>query len=415
MSGGHEALSLRRQQLVGRRAAATLRSGACVSVSEMLTAEARGLTVGPDRLAPSRAETVAGGTLRMPPPPPRGPSVRMLASALGLTGPMEGETRDHWCATPSQAEFACLEGLRAGADARMHTAHGSASGAASHLGTALRWMKRFVEALPSRRLFVRHEGAGDVHAAAYNEETFRLFAEFVRRHGSVRPGARGAVVSAATISDYVSALRAFRSREVGYNLLVAGGNLRLPLQMRQMRREDGPAGQRELSRGLTSRILRRLCTGASSFDRGHTRYAVMRWAILWGGHNLLLRGGEFGTVEGKLFVPAAGLVIADLDWVEPCAETGCYYAVVVDVLPIKDERVSRSRVPILIRRRLRWTASSQVGDDPKCAYDALWAWWRIRVREVPPHLRGTAPFFADVEGAAVRTSQVATVVRDVTF
>lgn len=179
--------------------------------------------------------------------------------------------RDHWCATPSASESSLLRSLKEGADTRLHTAHGSASGAASRLGTALRWLRRFVEVLPSRKLFVRHEEAGDVHAAAYNEETFRLFAEFIRRHASVRAGARGEVVSAATIiADYVSAVRAFHSREVGYNPLVAGGNLRLPLQMRQMRREDGPAGQRELSRGQTSRILRRLCTRASTFDRSRT-------------------------------------------------------------------------------------------------------------------------------------------------
>lgn len=52
-----------------------------------------------------------------------------------------------------------------------------------------------------------------------------------------------------------------------------------------------------------------------------------------------------------------------------------------------------------------------MGEDPKCAYDALWAWWQTRVREVLPSARGTAPLFAHVEGVAITTSQVAAAVR----
>ncbi|KAL3892987.1 MAG: hypothetical protein SGPRY_014586 [Prymnesium sp.] len=50
----------------------------------------------------------------------------------------------------------------------------------SHLATALGWLRRFVAMFPSRQLSVAHEGPDDVHAAAYKEETFRLFGEFVR-------------------------------------------------------------------------------------------------------------------------------------------------------------------------------------------------------------------------------------------
>lgn len=145
-----------------------------------------------------------------------------------------------------------------------------------------------------------------------------------------------------------------------------------------VRREDGPAGHRELSRALTARFMRRLCCEDASFARSATRYAVLRWAVLWGGHSLLLRGGEFGVTDGKVFVPAVGMVIADLDWISPCEEKKGFFAVVVDVMPIKDERVTRGRVPVVIRRRKMWTAISVVGEDPCCAYDALWALWRIR-------------------------------------
>lgn len=117
-------------------------------------------------------------------------------------------------------------------------------------------------------------------------------------------------------------------------------------------------------------------------------------------------------MDGKLFVPAAGLVIAaaDLDWVDPCAETKYYFAVVVDVLPIKGISASLARVPILIPRRLRRTAVSRVGEDPKCAYDALWARRQRHVRrEVLPSTRRTPPLLAIIEGSALKTSRVAVV------
>lgn len=378
-------VSLHRRQLASRRQATLARAGVEGEVREE--------------------------SLAMPPPPAMQPSCRRLASSLGLTGPLAPVERDRWALPPSGGERAALHSLRDSADTRLHTAHGSTSGEPGHLGTALRWFERFVATFPSRTPFVPHTGAGDVHAAAYNEETLRLFAEFIRRHGSVRRGSEGSAVSAAAIGDYVASVRSFRSREAGYNLLVAGGNLRLPLQMRHMRREDGPAGSRALSRGLTARLLRKLIR-VVDFDTRGTRYACMRWAILWAGHNMLLRGGEFGVPARKSFDPALGLVLADLDWIEPCEETDWYHAVCVDVMPIKDARVDRQRVPTLIRRRQRWQATSALGDDPSCAYDAIRIYFLLRLQEVHGSLRGSAPLFAQADGRAVDTTAVAACIRD---
>lgn len=105
-----------------------------------------------------------------------------------------------------------------------------------------------------------------MRAAGYNEETFRMRGEFIREHRSVRPGHVGEVLSSATIGDYISALRAHRSTQAGYSLLVHGGNIRLPKLLQQMRREHGPSGQRPLSRGMTARLLCRL-TSLESFER----------------------------------------------------------------------------------------------------------------------------------------------------
>ena len=347
----------------------------------------------------------------MPPRPEKSPSIRMLSSQLGLSGLLgSGVCRDRWSAEPSGAERQALQPLRLAADYRVDTASPRGDAGPSHLYTALRWLRRFVDAFPSRQLFVPHEGAGDVHAAAYNEETLRLLGEFIRKHGSVRPGHEGEVVSASSIANYLSALRAHRSTQAGYNLLVSGGNLRLPKQMQQMRREDGPVGQRSLARGMTARILRKLVP-ARGFGRG-SRRGRLRWAILWAAHNLLLRGGELGRVENRPFDPATGITIADLDWIAPCEDTGWYEVAVIEVMPIKDARVSRSRVPLLVRRRAWGAFSGLVDLSVPCAWEAIRAWWEVRSMECPKASWGTEPFFAVENGASVSTTDVLCFVRE---
>lgn len=139
----------------------------------------------------------------------------------------------------------------------------------NHLYTALRWLLRFVDTFPSRQLSVPHVVSGDVHAARYNEATLLVLGEFIRQRGSVRPGHEGEVVSALSIADELSALRANRSTQEGYNLLVSGVNLRLPRQMQQMCREDCPAGWRSLARGLTAREFSENWSSSGLLSGGH--------------------------------------------------------------------------------------------------------------------------------------------------
>lgn len=345
----------------------------------------------------------------MPPPAEKPPSNRALAGSLKLLGDI-GDTprpRDVWEGTPSVSERSALESLRTGADLRLSQFNEERP--SSHLRSALGWFRRFSETFPSRTPFVPYANAGDIHDAAYNEETFRLFAEFIRSHGSVRSGYTGMVVSATTIADYVSAIRAFRSREAGYNLLLLGGNLRLPKQLQHMRREDGPAGQREISRGLTARYLRELLEvpGFTSPLREHT----LRWAILWVGHNLMLRGGEFGVTDNSAFSDRTGLTIADIDWVEPCEETSRFAAVVVDLMPIKDTHTSRQRIPCLIRRKSRLPTATLPREFSACAWEALRRLWLVRSKEVSPPMWAASPLFAHPDGSPVSTSDVRLAIR----
>lgn len=347
--------------------------------------------------------------ISMPPPAPRAPSVRAIAGSLNLLGPLGGgeERRDWWSSHPSPSERATIAALRTGADLRV--ASFVEEGRAAHLRTALRWLERFFSTMPSRVPFVPYANAGDLQAAAYNEETFRLFAEFIRQHGSVRSGSSGMAVSASTIADYVSALRAFLSRETGYNLRMEGGNLRLPKQIQHMRREDGPAGQRALSRGLTARILRKLLQVSGFFSDDRDR--LLRWAVLWLAHNMMMRGGEPGVTDKAVFSSRTGLTIADVDWVEPCEQTAGFAAVVVDMMPIKDTHATRQRIPCPVRRVSSRPSDRLPAEPEACAWDAIRRYWLVRSREVPTSQWVSAPLFAHSDGLPVCTADVKAFVR----
>lgn len=356
-----------------------------------------------------RADGITPLSHSMPPPAPRTPTVRTMAASMNLLGPLGGgtERRDVWYAHPSPTERSVITTLRTGADMRVSSF--VEEGRAAHLRTALRWLERFFSTTPSRVPFVPYSHGGDLQAAAYNEETFRLFAEFVRQHGSVRSGAAGMAVSASTIADYISALRAFLSREAGYNLRLEGGNLRLPKQIQHMRREDGPAGQRELSRGMTARILRKLLLAPGFFTS--RREHLLRWAVLWLSHNLLMRGGEPGVTDKATFSPTTGLTIADIDWVEPCEETAYFAALVVDLMPIKDTNNTRQRIPCPVRRVSSRPTQRLPVEPEACAWDAVRRYWLVRSEEVGQADWTQAPFFTHADGVPVCTSDVRTFIR----
>lgn len=176
-----------------------------------------------------------------------------------------------------------------------------------------------------------------------------------------------------------------------------------------MRREDGPSGQRALSRGLTARILRKLiqCTGFFS----NSRERLLRWALLWTAHNMMMRGGEPGVTDKAVFSPRTGLTVADVDWIEPCEQTSWYAAVVIDMMPIKDTHTTRQRVPCPVRRVSSRPTGRLPVDPEACAWDAMRRYWLVRSQEVPTPQWATAPFFAHSDGSPVCTSDVKAFVR----
>lgn len=400
--GGALAMGMRQQRLAAQRAASLNRAG--IRVNTEVCADVAARATPRPSLAPEE------GRCEMPPPPSKQLAVRALAISVGCIDPPQATARlhDRWAEEPPATERHTLRRLREAAAWRVASALRHEEGP-GQLQTGLRWFSRFRAALPSRVPFMEHRWAGDLQAAAYNEETFQLFAEFIRQHGSVRAGHTGEVVSAASISAYVSAVRAYRSRDVGYNLLIKEGNQRLPNLLRHMRREDGPAGQRELSRALTSKHLRALAERAD-FDKTSAA-GVLRWAVLVVGHNLLLRGGELGTTDDAAFDSRYGLTLADVEWHSPGADTRGYEVASVNVVPIKDTHANRRRVPCLIQRVDLRPRSVPTPEGVKCPWEALRRLWLARMQQVSAHAASVTPMFAKTDGAAVRTTDVLAYIR----
>lgn len=397
MGGRQLALAVKRSETLRR-------GGACIDQAVMVEmAERAHAQESCRQLQRARTFAEAASPGCMPPPPMKKPSIRARAAALRCTGPLEVVDRDEWRTPPPPSERAVLHQLRDSSAWRVHASARGEDGP-SHLGTALTWFSKFTAALPSRVPFRPHRWVGDLQAANYNEETFQLFGEFIRQHGSLQRGREGETVSAASISAYISALRAFRSRETGYDLRVKEANLRLPCVLQQMRREDGPTGQRELSRAFTARYLRELA-GVRAFDTTSAE-GILRWAVLLVGHNLLLRGGEFGASGTSPFDHRYGLALGDVDWVVPSAVSRFFEAAIVDVYPLKDGRAVRQRIPCFIRRVSSAPRSTPPKPGVNCPWEALRLLWLQRMSRVSPHEAGMAPLFARMDGSVLRTDDV---------
>jgi hypothetical protein len=265
------------------------------------------------------------------------------------------------------------------------------------LGTALEWMVDFL-ADTRRDPFVPLEHAGDLQAAIYNMETLEMFYEYIRVRGSRQHGRRGTPLASDTIAGYVSAIRLLRNQEAHYLITCEAVDVRMGAAAKRTRQTQGPPGARQLRRGLRSKHFRRLVT--LGFDRLSLK-GLVRWAAALVAHNLLLRGGELGVVDAKVFDPTRDATFGAIEFKEPSADSDHCEWLTWDVVPIKDTAARRRVCPMAVRRRQR---GGSVGTDPLCTFDAIIMAWRAQTGTAPP-ARGRAlgalalqPFFRGANG-----------------
>eukprot|EP00900_Chrysochromulina_parva_P005823 jgi/Chrpa1/15241/Chrysochromulina_OHIO_Genome00022542-RA len=169
------------------------------------------------------------------------------------------------------------------------------------------------------------------------------------------------------------------------------------------RQLQAPPGTRRLKRGIRAAMLRSLA--AIGYDRSSAR-GMIEWAAALVAHNLLLRGGELGVVEGKQWDATRDASFGVIEFKAPCADSNHLPWLTWDVVPIKDVVARRRVCPMAVRRR---QAGGAIGSDPLCTYDAVVLAWRASSGTEPPTLGRVEgaltdkPFFLSRSGAEWNT------------
>ena len=129
---------------------------------------------------------------------------------------------------------------------------------------------------------------------------------------------------------------------------------------------------------------------------------------------LLLRGGEIGSVDQKPFDTSRDVTIGSVHFMAPSAESEYMPWLTIDVVPIKDT-VARKRVcPMPVRRR---SHGGSLGDDPLDVYDAVVLAIRARTGRLPPKLgrvsglAGVSPLFVKAQGGEWKSADSRALVR----
>jgi hypothetical protein len=304
------------------------------------------------------------GGPRGSPPPPR---------ALGCLGEVEG----------------LLDKLHNDASLALRRAY--APGSQPVLGSALMALAKFAAACPNRVLFLRPRQIGDMEAAAHNEWTFILLAQYLL---SVPSKKTGKPVTVETAKSYLSLLKGYLSHSYAFDLL--GPSTRLKRLLHALSKDPTPRNRKK-RRGLRRRHLQLLWELREM--RATDVTTVNNWALLVTAWHTLARGGELAPS-----VKPAGwnsdLHPSRADVAFKVTRSGRRY-VVLWLRPLKKKgRGSAEKIPILI------------DEHDGGGSDAYWALRRLfELDPVAPHLRFAVPLFRRPSGQHVNVSQMRELVR----
>ena len=291
------------------------------------------------------------------------------AAVAGLTG-IHARPSDVFTAKPSASELRSLRVLRAATSQIVHESVDPA-----RLQSALTHYERWRDEAPACIAFMPLHGPdlpGLSEAERYNSETLELFSASYLRRGSLRRGHIGDPIETDTVAGYVSALRAFLSRDGGIQMRSERHEVRIKAVNRGVRRARGLRPTRRKRLGLRARHLR-----AAAANRQHDRKrswpARRRWMAAVIGHSLVARGCELGRAANKAFSTARGLRWQDIKWHAIGSLNPTHAALTVHLCAAKDGEGRGPRFPMQIRRRAVGTTAAH---DALCGYDLLLAAWR---------------------------------------
>ena len=138
-------------------------------------------------------------------------------------------------------------------------------------------------------MWVTPKNSEDTAAYSYNAESQRILAMHLRRERGIK---------SKSIGKYVSQLRSVQEESLDMRLTQRGVGFRYGQLLQQMRREDGPAGERELQRALRACHLAALADPTRGFDTT-SRLGLVRLAMIHAGHQALLRGWRGGAHDAQ--------------------------------------------------------------------------------------------------------------------
>ena len=190
---------------------------------------------------------------------------------LSSSGPVG---TDLWQAPPDEEETSLLIDLR---NEIFEQAWSSID--LGKLQSALSHWRLFREELPHRLPVMAVDAGNRVAASRDNEQTLALFAQSVRRRGSLRPGQIGEPIRGDTISAYTSLIEAALRLDKGADLVDATCKVLRPRLFKAFRRADPPPGERRLRLGLRGSDFRELASDPT-WDRSRSHYAILRWSVL---------------------------------------------------------------------------------------------------------------------------------------
>lgn len=314
-------------------------------------------------------------------------SLYAKAAELGLCGPLGKRKADLWegelDGEGNGQGAALVDALREGVRARLmrHADLG-------RMGTAMEWFADFTRDT-TRVPFVPLDHAGDLAAGAYNAETMELMQEYMRLRGSRKAGKLGQPLQSDHVQACVSTIRMLRSAEAHYGVVVPATDTNLSNLYKEMRKDNGPKGERKECRGFRMMHFRALIAAGYPTQEGQ---AGTEWALALLAHNVMLRGGEVGRTDSKPFDASRDLTLTSVVLMPPCEESGWLPWLIVWVVSIKDPAVRFRAVPLPVR-------ALEDGGDRACTYTAVVAQLRRRQREVPQCVRA-CPWCKPAEGAA---------------
>ena len=322
------------------------------------------------------------------------------AGMLGLNEPLGGSQEHEWVRRPTPGQLQLADSLQ---QHQQQLALHAASRSNGRLETALSHWSRFTQALEGRVQFKPLVGGpGDAANARYNRSTLAMFEDFVRRAPPLGT-TKGEHVKAGTAKDYAGAIATYRSITAGYDIAGSDDDPVGPRAAKQMRLEDGPAGDRALSLGVRATDLRKAFPGWPI----DTLEGTLEWGVATFLLNVVGRGADAGTVNSRdVPDPRCDLMWSHLIWTAAEHTPDRVPAVTAHIVPSKDTHATKKREPVPISRR---SATHPAYSDPVDAYDWILHAWRARSAMVPHASRASTLFWCHADGTPFCSADVASI------